>query len=54
MIDQDNLLEYKKQKIKNELHNRRELQEFLTIPPEKRSLQIKSQLYEILLNYPCF
>ena len=33
MINQDNLLEYKKQKIKNEMHNRRMLQEYLETPP---------------------
>ena len=34
--------------------SRRLLQEYLAIPAEKRTHQVKSELYEILLNYPCF
>ena len=54
MIHPDNLEEYKKQKIKNENNNRLVLQDYLAIDVNKRTHQIKSELYEILLNYPCF
>ena len=53
-LDQDEMIEYKKQKIKTELQNRRFLEEQLLIPFEKRLTADQGTLNQILLTFPCF
>ena len=53
-IDQDEILAYKKQKIRQELQERRLLQDILSLPANKRSAHEQSELFKILLSFPCF
>ena len=53
-LDPEEMLAYKKQKIKTELNNRRLLEEILQVPFAKRSAEDQSALAEILLSFPSF
>ena len=53
-LDRNEISAYKSQKIKQELHDRRFLEEILKKPAKYRTTADKASLKEILLSFPCF
>lgn len=54
MIKEEDILRFKKEKVKLDYIRRERINEILLVHPEKRSKDEEFELAELLIDYSCF
>jgi len=54
MINENDVLKFKKEKLKQDFIRRERLNELLLIHPSKRDSDDEQNLLELLVDFPCF
>lgn len=54
MIKEEDILRFKKEKVKLDYNRRERINELLLIHPKERKKDDEYELAELLVDYPCF
>jgi hypothetical protein len=54
MIDEEDILRFKKEKVKLDYIRRERINELMLVHPDNREKDDEIELAELLIDYPCF